>query len=104
LFQLRTGHVPLNKHLHRISKAPSPTCTACHQKNESVYHFILECPAHARPRNAMRTALGTNACTLANLLHNRKHVKKLLTFIAQTKRFATTFGDVTPPPDRRENR
>ncbi|KAG2040391.1 hypothetical protein BDR03DRAFT_858064, partial [Suillus americanus] len=40
LFQLRTGHVPLNKHLFRISKSPSPICSACHQKEESVYHFM----------------------------------------------------------------
>lgn len=29
LFQLRTGHVPLNKHLHRISKSTTFTCPAC---------------------------------------------------------------------------
>ncbi|KAG2742523.1 hypothetical protein P692DRAFT_201795598 [Suillus brevipes Sb2] len=29
LIQLRTGHIPLNKHLHRISKAPSPLCPSC---------------------------------------------------------------------------
>ncbi|KAG2073157.1 hypothetical protein BDR04DRAFT_1011386, partial [Suillus decipiens] len=46
LLQLRTGHMPLNKHLHCISKAPSPTCKACNQKNKSVYHFILECPVY----------------------------------------------------------
>jgi len=104
LFQLRTGHVSLNKHLHRITKAPSPICEACNQKNESVYHFILECPAYTRHRNAMRTSMGTNPLTLTNLLNNRKHIKKLLTFIAQTKRFVTTHGDVSPPAERREER
>ncbi|KAG2030809.1 hypothetical protein BDR03DRAFT_877468, partial [Suillus americanus] len=104
LFQFRTGHIPTNKHLHRISKVPPPICSSCHQKNESVYHFILECTAYARLRNAMRTSLRTRSCTLANLLNDRKHAKKLLTFIAQTKRFVTTFGDVTPPADRSESR
>ncbi|KAG2032023.1 hypothetical protein BDR03DRAFT_802792, partial [Suillus americanus] len=69
LFQLRTGHMPLNKHLHCISKAPSPICEACNQKNKSVYHFILECPAYTRPHNVMRASMGTNSCTLANLLN-----------------------------------
>jgi hypothetical protein len=53
LFQLRTGHVPLNKHLHCILKAPSSICEACNQKNESIYHFILECPVYMCHRNAM---------------------------------------------------
>lgn len=29
LMQLRTGHAPLNKHLHRIKSADSPLCPAC---------------------------------------------------------------------------
>ncbi|KAG2029191.1 hypothetical protein BDR03DRAFT_881577 [Suillus americanus] len=40
LIQLRTGHIPLNKHLHRISRSPSPTCPACEEREESVHHWI----------------------------------------------------------------
>ncbi|KAJ7769948.1 hypothetical protein B0H16DRAFT_1277191, partial [Mycena metata] len=29
LFQLRSRHAPLAKHLHRLNKAPSPTCACC---------------------------------------------------------------------------
>ncbi|KAI0042452.1 hypothetical protein FA95DRAFT_1500077, partial [Auriscalpium vulgare] len=29
LFHLRTGHVALNKHLHRIGKIDSPRCPSC---------------------------------------------------------------------------
>ncbi|KAG2121945.1 hypothetical protein DEU56DRAFT_692387, partial [Suillus clintonianus] len=94
IFQLRSGHVPLNKHLHRTAKAPSPTCSSCRQKEESVFHFILECPTHTFHRNAMRTALKTRKCDLKTLLNDRKATKPLLTYIAKTKRFQTLFGDV----------
>ncbi|KAF8156730.1 hypothetical protein B0H34DRAFT_658337, partial [Crassisporium funariophilum] len=29
LFQLRTGHAPLAKHLHRIGKVDTPRCPCC---------------------------------------------------------------------------
>lgn len=45
LTQLRTGHVPLNKHLHRIKCAESPICPKCEMENETVAHFLLMCPA-----------------------------------------------------------
>jgi ribonuclease HI len=36
LTQLRTGHAPLAKHLHRIKKADSPLCPACLQETETI--------------------------------------------------------------------
>ena len=36
LTQLRTGHAPLAKHLHRIKKTDSPICPACLQETETV--------------------------------------------------------------------
>lgn len=59
IFQLRTGHVLLNKHLHRISKSPALICPACRQKEESVHYrdFILECSAYTRHRNSFRASL-----------------------------------------------
>ncbi|PPR06479.1 hypothetical protein CVT24_002565, partial [Panaeolus cyanescens] len=43
LFQLRTGHVQLKKYLHMIGKADSPVCEGCGRRNETVYHFLMEC-------------------------------------------------------------
>ncbi|RDB28923.1 putative RNA-directed DNA polymerase from transposon X-element [Hypsizygus marmoreus] len=51
--QMRTGHAPLAHHLHRITKADSPVCPACHQYDETVAHFLLHCPAHERARNTL---------------------------------------------------
>ncbi|KAF8576256.1 hypothetical protein K439DRAFT_1397501, partial [Ramaria rubella] len=52
LLQLCTGHVPLNKHLHRIGKTISPHCQHCPNK-ETVHHFLLLCPAHAQHRQIL---------------------------------------------------
>ena len=47
LIQLRSGHVPLNKHLHRIGKVDSPKSLACQVSNKTVHHFLVTCPKYA---------------------------------------------------------
>ena len=46
LIQLRTGHAPLNKHLHDIRCTDSPVCPACEDAHETVHHYLLTCPAY----------------------------------------------------------
>jgi hypothetical protein len=53
LSQLRTGHTPLAKHLHRIGKMNSPICPACQQSEETVQHFMLHCLAHQAARQTL---------------------------------------------------
>ena len=43
LMQLRTGHIPLNCFLHKISKANSPVCPSCQLANETFHHYLLDC-------------------------------------------------------------
>ncbi|KAG2062947.1 hypothetical protein BDR04DRAFT_1039489, partial [Suillus decipiens] len=71
LIQLTTGHVPLNEHLFRISKAPSPTCPSCQEHAESVHHCLLACPTYARQRNAMKAELGPKAHQMKHLLNDK---------------------------------
>ncbi|KAG2046294.1 hypothetical protein BDR06DRAFT_899460, partial [Suillus hirtellus] len=92
-----TGHIPLNKHLHRISKAPSPLCPSCRERDESVHHYLLACPTYTRQRSAMRAELGPKAHQLKNLLNDNKCTKSLFKFIARTRHLLSSFGDVTPP-------
>lgn len=56
LFQLRSGHAPLNAHLHRIKCADSPVCEVCSKGDEMVKHFVYECPAPM----TLRHKLGSN--------------------------------------------
>lgn len=103
LFQLCTGHAPLNKHLHWIMKVPSPTCQQCHHSKETVHYFLLICPKYTRQRLALQNEIGSQASHLKNLLSNRKCIKPLLHFIAGTHRLEQMFGDVNPPTDDEED-
>ncbi|KAG2043292.1 hypothetical protein BDR03DRAFT_909915, partial [Suillus americanus] len=94
-FQLRTGHAPLNKHLHRITKISSPTCQQCHQPEETVHHFLIACPVYARQHHALQNELSPRA----SRLNNRKCIKPLLRFILSTHGLEQIFRDVTPPAD-----
>jgi ribonuclease HI len=103
IMQLRTTHAPLNGHLHRIKRAPSPLCPACTRTAETVHHYLLDCRAHEHARTVLRRKLGSKAKSIKELLGNPKAMKATLTYIAATKRLLATFGDVTPPPDHTEN-
>jgi hypothetical protein len=50
LFQLHTGHIPLNAYLHRFKRTESAKCPACGYHNETPQHFLLNCPAYAHER------------------------------------------------------
>ncbi|KAG2120526.1 uncharacterized protein F5147DRAFT_563012, partial [Suillus discolor] len=98
LVQLRTdiSPLPLNKYLHRISRStpppPPPICPACEEREESVHHFVLSCPAYARHRASLKAELGMRAQSLKGLLNDGKSVKSVLKYIARTKCLKNTFG------------
>ena len=99
LMQLRTGHAPLNKHLHRISCSESPLCPKCHQEDETVKHFILTSPRYNRLRDTHFHTLRRGARSLKYLFTSPKALKPLFLFIAATQRLAATFGNfVYEPP------
>ena len=100
LFQLRTGHVPLNKHLHCISKVDSPKCPHCPNATKTVLHYLLECPKYADARHRLRHALHRKARSLPSLLADPKCTKPVLAFIHATSRFQTTHGDLSPPLEK----
>ena len=87
LTQLRTGHAPLAKHLHRIKKVDSPTCPACLQEPETVQHLILHCPAHRAARQVLQHQTRGRAIDLAKLFTTAKSLHALFRFIAKTGRF-----------------
>jgi len=57
LMQLRSGHILLQKHLHRIGKAGSATCPACLSDDKSIHHYLLMCPAYAAQNEKTERAL-----------------------------------------------
>ncbi|KAI9573119.1 hypothetical protein HD554DRAFT_1992212, partial [Boletus coccyginus] len=85
LFQLRTGHAPLNKHLFRIKMAPSPNCTYCNTgHHETVPHLLLDCHHFEPQRSWLRGKIKDKARNLSALLNDPKCVKHTLSFLQAT--------------------
>ena len=85
LAQLCTGHIPLQKHLHRIGKAESPTCPKCRSDDETVIHYLLRCPVYTAQRRRMESALHRAAISVSTLLANPKAFHYLFEYIHSTQ-------------------
>lgn len=92
--QLRTGHIPLMKHLHRINKAESPICPACHDAQETVYHYLLRCPEYNEARNELELRAKKYAYSIPKLLADRSIIPYTLRYVARTGRLKSTFGEI----------
>ena len=46
-----TGHIGLNKHLHRINRSDTSNCPNCTDTEETVAHYIGQCPAYSLIRS-----------------------------------------------------
>ncbi|EIN10251.1 hypothetical protein PUNSTDRAFT_27365, partial [Punctularia strigosozonata HHB-11173 SS5] len=94
LIQLRSGHIGLNKHLHRIKKSPMPICPHCRTYPETVSHFLTQCSEYREPRRKLRAELGHKASNIKYLLSDSKALPALYRYITETGRFAQTHGNV----------
>ena len=95
--QLRTGHVPLNKHLHRIQRSDTPICQKCGVAPESTRHFILECENYTLPRHELRTRLGRGGDRLPSILSSATGLEHLIRYTATTRRFESTMPGLSQP-------
>lgn len=89
--QLRTGHAPLNHHLHRIGAWGTPFCEHCVGKRETVFHFLMSCSAYHGPRMQLRDKVPQELFTFANLLSHKECVGLTLKFVGQTGRLSHIF-------------
>ncbi|KAG1844472.1 hypothetical protein F4604DRAFT_1511289, partial [Suillus subluteus] len=94
LFQLCTGHIALNKHLHRIARVPSATCQECHAHKETVHHFLLVCPNFIRQRNALHMEVGPHQLHIKYLLNESRGIRATLKYIVHTRGMEQVFGDI----------
>ncbi|KIJ11283.1 hypothetical protein PAXINDRAFT_28208, partial [Paxillus involutus ATCC 200175] len=94
LIWLRTKHISLNAHLHRITKAESPDCPHCPGMKEDVPHFILKCPQYTREQQILTRHLRRQAHQLPHLLSHSKAIPHLMNYIDGTGRLKATFGEV----------
>lgn len=94
LTQLRTGHAPLQKHLNNIRKVNSPTCPCCKRHPETVYHYLMECPAHRAPRDRLRRNVGPRNFSYSSLLTTAETLPHLFWYVNDTGRFKYIVGDL----------
>ncbi|KAJ7025516.1 hypothetical protein C8F04DRAFT_1269135 [Mycena alexandri] len=85
LTQLRTGHIGLHAHLHKIQVSPTPNCATC-PTPETVNHFLLLCPAYRQQRLKLIIRLGTARLTLRRLLAAKSEHKAVFEFVRDTGR------------------
>ena len=94
VYQLRSGHVALNKHLHRINKSDTPSCLQCEAgPPETVHHFLFDCPRYDRERHRLRNSLGRRALSTSHLLAHKEGLKELMKYVAETGRFKRISGE-----------
>ncbi|KIJ40442.1 hypothetical protein M422DRAFT_103670, partial [Sphaerobolus stellatus SS14] len=91
LTQLRTGHAPLNHHLHRIGAWETPFCVHCRTKRETVFHYIMSCEAYQDQRTQLRKEIPNTLFTFTNLISRKEYIPKLLEYVEQTDRLSHTF-------------
>lgn len=98
----RTRHIALNSHLHRINCSATPNCPICPHTEESIHHFLFDCPQYDRERFILHQKLGRKSTSLPFLLTDPTAMEHFLRYVNSTGRLKPTFGDVTlpPPPDR----
>jgi hypothetical protein len=93
---LRTRHISLNQHLHRVGKSPTPDCPHREGTMETVQHFLLSCPQYVRERHILSNGLRRSASSIPFLLSNKKASAPLIRYVNSTGGLKSTFGDVPP--------
>ena len=84
--QLRTGHIGLNKHLHRLNCTPNLLCNNCdEQADEMIHHFLFECQRYRQERHELQRHKWHRALDLSNLLTDTNATIPLLNYIHSTQ-------------------
>ena len=76
-----TGHIGLNKNLHRINRSDTPNCPNCADTEETVAHYIGQCPAYSLIRG---DTLGTYYDSINDIMDNN-NIDLIITLHLQLK-------------------
>jgi len=95
LTHLRSRHIALNAFLHRIQAIESPECEHCERgEEETIRHYLFECPAWNTARRQLVQAVGRQAESLSHLLNDKNALHSLMRYINSTGRFRKTYGNL----------
>ena len=81
--QLITGHAGLNYHLHKMGKVASKICPNCEYSEETVGHFLGQCPAF----NTIRGQVFNTFYTSMTDIFMNNSILKIVSYANRTKRF-----------------
>ena len=87
IFQLRTGHVPLNAYLERFKRVDSAGCPACGHPKEDTQHFLFDCPAYGHEHWSLLQHCKIREPKTKDVLNNEDMVVPLANFIQASGRF-----------------
>ena len=95
IMQLRTGHIGLNKHLHRIKRSDSPHCPNCDENAiETIHHFLFDCTRYRRERSILHRKLRRHTYDISHLLTHPAATLPLLKYIHATGHLKQMFGTI----------
>ena len=77
-----TGHIEVQKHLHKIGISDTSLCQKCNEEEETVEHFLFKCPKYYQQRII---TWNTNTLTYAQL--NDKNWTSIQYYLKETGRF-----------------
>jgi hypothetical protein len=86
LYQICSGHIPLNTYLHRFKRVESTGCPACGHHNKTTQHFLLDCPAYTHKRWPLITGKSLKNKEYGNLVGRIQNAKLIIKFITDTGR------------------
>ncbi|KIK37435.1 hypothetical protein CY34DRAFT_92730 [Suillus luteus UH-Slu-Lm8-n1] len=93
--QLHTRHTPLNHYLHHIGKNKLPHCPFCPDTDETVHHYLLDCPQYSHEHHILRNTLCRKASSISYLLTSEEVTQPLMRFISSSGRFKSTFSEIS---------
>jgi len=79
-------HAPLNSYLYKFKWVDNPSCLAYGEREETIEHYLLHCPAYAHERWVMEKSL-KRKLDMKTLLGNPKVMLVLKNYIKATHRF-----------------
>ena len=87
IFQLRTGHDPLNAYLERFKRVDSARCPACGHPKENTQRFFFDYPAYRHERWALFNYCKVREPKMKDILNYADMAIPLANYIKATGRF-----------------
>ena len=81
---LISGHCGLNKHLHTIKRSSTKICPNCEAADETVAHFLGQCPATAQLRGNMFQDYYMSI----NDIFNNNSIANIINYVKRTNRLS----------------